>query len=206
MRARIALAGLAMAAVAALAGCGSSSSTPIPTVFTPTVTATATVTVPASPTITPKATLSTPQPTTSPTAHGVSECTRAMLTANLALAQGAAGSLFEPIVFTNVSGQTCFMRGYPGASAVDASLNTLGVPAVRVVHDLTTVTLKPGQHATATLQIINAHNFPVSSCGTAKTSAFLRIIPPDSTSSIYDSFHVPMCVTPLHILFISPVS
>jgi hypothetical protein len=211
MKARLAIAGLVAAVAALVTGCGSSSSTQPPTVFTPTATATSGVMTPSGgghPPVseTPTPVRLSPQPTVPATSHGVSECTRAMLTANLGLAQGAAGSLYEPIVFTNVSGAACWMRGYPGVSAVNASLAQLGVPAVRVVQDLKTITLQPGQSATATLQIVNALNFPVSSCGTAKTSAFLRIIPPDATSSIYDSLHVPMCVTPLHILFIGPVT
>jgi hypothetical protein len=80
-------------------------------------------------------------------------------------AQGASGSTFVPLEFTNVGDQTCTLRGYPAVAALDRNLNQLGPAAVRNhLFSPSTVTLAPGQTAHAVLQYIQAvaTNCPVA--------------------------------------------
>ena len=42
---------------------------------------------------------------------------------------GAAGSVYYTLQFTNLSGHACTLRGYPGVSAVSLSGHQLGAPA-----------------------------------------------------------------------------
>src|SRR5581483_3076809 len=55
------------------------------------------------------------------TAAAVPACTAADLGAWVAVSQsdGAAGSIFYPLQFTNLSRHACALRGFPGVSAVD---------------------------------------------------------------------------------------
>lgn len=199
MKARLAIVAT-VTGLFALAGCagGYSSASASPTVFTPTATATATATVPlVAPTV-------PATPTVATAVVIVPECSKAALRVILPLASHGAGSTFQPVIFKNVSSRTCFVRGYPGVSLVNSSLHQIGTPAVRVVQNLHRVYLLPGKRSTAQLQIVNSDNFPVSSCGTAKLSAFMRVIAPDTTSSFYLPYHVKTCVTPLRLLFVKP--
>src|SRR6185437_16984637 len=61
---------------------------------------------------------------------------------------GAAGSVFYTLEFTNLSGHPCTLSGYPGVSAVDLAGRRIGAPARRdsgtTPH---TVTLASGANA-----------------------------------------------------------
>src|ERR1700739_4615713 len=73
----------------------------------------------------------------------------------LAVAQldGAAGSVYYPLQFTNLSRHACALRGFPGVSAVDRNLHQLGSPAGRArVVPVRTVVLAPGRTAHAVLR------------------------------------------------------
>ncbi len=63
----------------------------------------------------------------------VRACTADDLGVWVAVAQldGAAGSVYYPLQFTNLSRHACAMRGFPGVSAVDRNLHQLGSPAGR---------------------------------------------------------------------------
>ena len=71
---------------------------------------------------------------TSPAAPAAAPaCTADDLGAWVAVSQsdGAAGSIYYPLQFTNLSRHACAMRGFPGVSAVDRNLHQLGSPASR---------------------------------------------------------------------------
>jgi hypothetical protein len=97
--------------------------------------------------------------------------------------EGAAGSVFYKLEFTNLSKRACRLFGYPGVSAVDLPGRQLGSAAARN-RSFTPrpVTLARGATATAALQIAQALNFPASSCR-AVTAAGLRVFPPNQTAS-----------------------
>jgi hypothetical protein len=106
---------------------------------------------------------------------------------------GAAGSIFYTLEFTNLSGHTCTLSGYPGVSAVDLAGHQLGGAASRdTARTPHLVTLTSGASATAMLRIVEAGNFPSSSCHEA-TAAGLRVFPPNLTTSKVVPFPFPAC-------------
>lgn len=119
---------------------------------------------------------------------------------------GAAGSIVYQLEFTNLSGHTCTLFGFPGVSAVDLAGNQLGSAAGRD-HAVTshTVTLKAGATATAAVQVINAFNFPPAKCKLV-TAAGFRVFPPNTTVAKVVPFPFPACSrNGLTYLFVQPV-
>jgi Domain of unknown function (DUF4232) len=94
----------------------------------------------------------------------------------------AAGSIFYTLEFTNQSGHTCTLTGYPGVSAFDLRGRTLGSPASRTPSTVHTVTLANGGVARTALRIAQAANFPQASCRRV-SAAGLRVFPPNTTAS-----------------------
>jgi hypothetical protein len=109
---------------------------------------------------------------------------------------GAAGSIYYPLNFTNTSGHSCTLTGYPGVSAVNASGGQLGSAAGR---DMTTaaktLTLTHGATATSTLQIAEVGNYPTATCQPTK-AAGLRVYVPNQTSSVSIAFPFDACAKP----------
>jgi Protein of unknown function (DUF4232) len=95
---------------------------------------------------------------------------------------GAAGSVFYQLQFTNLSRHRCTLFGYPGVSAVDLHGHRVGNAAARLHAHPHRVTLRKGATAKATLQIVEALNFPKSRCHPV-TAAGLRIFPPNTRTS-----------------------
>ncbi|HLW96702.1 MAG TPA: DUF4232 domain-containing protein [Solirubrobacteraceae bacterium] len=96
---------------------------------------------------------------------------------------GAAGSSFYNLQFTNLSRSSCQLSGYPGVSAVDLGGRQLGHAGSRdAAHPAVAVTLPAGGSAHTILRIVDAGNFPRSACGPV-TAAGLRVYPPGQTAS-----------------------
>jgi hypothetical protein len=73
--------------------------------------------------------------------------------------------------------------GYPGVSAVDVRGRQLGSAAGRNrALAPRSVTLARGASASAVLQVVQAGNFPASSCHVV-IAAGLRVFPPDQSAS-----------------------
>jgi hypothetical protein len=66
---------------------------------------------------------------------------------------GAAGTIYYPVEFTNVGSTTCTLSGYPGVAAINGAHLKLGRPATRIGVTAHTVTLKPHQTAHALLGV-----------------------------------------------------
>jgi hypothetical protein len=115
-------------------------------------------------------------------------------TVDTAQASGAAGSVYYPINFTNVSSSTCTLFGYPGVSFVTGeSGSQLGRAATRnPAAGPTAVRLDPGNVAHAILQVAHAGNFDPSLCKPV-TAHWLRIFPPDQFTPIYARFTTRAC-------------
>jgi Protein of unknown function (DUF4232) len=195
--ARRAVAAAALASVAVLAAaCGGSS---------PAATPTKTVTVTASPQA-PAAT-SPGTATGTPAAPGAAApCPTRSLGLKPGLSQGAAGSVYQVLDFTNISNVTCTLYGYPGVSLAGGSpVAQVGLAASE---DATTprklVTLAPGQVANALLRIVGALNFPASKCGPVKTQ-WIQVYPPNQTTPIYLAYKTTGCSKPVRILSVSVV-
>ncbi len=106
---------------------------------------------------------------------------------------GAAGSIYYPLTFTNTSGHTCTIAGYPGVSATSSSGVQLGSPAGRnPSNPAVTVSLAHGASATSTLQIAEVGNYSTSVCHPT-TAARLRVYPPNQTQSTTVAFSGSVC-------------
>ena len=196
--ARRAIAGAALAAVAAVlaAACGGS---------TPAATPTKTVTVTASPQA--PAGTSPGTATGTPAAPGAAApCPTRSLGLKPGLSQGAAGSVYQVLDFTNISNVTCTLYGYPGVSLAGGS--PVAQAGLAASEDPTTprklVTLAPGQVANALLRIVDALNFPASKCGPVKTQ-WIQVYPPNQTTPIYLAYKTTGCSKPVRILSVSVV-
>jgi hypothetical protein len=113
---------------------------------------------------------------------------------NTAQAGAAAGSTYYPIKFTNTSGNSCTLFGYPGVSFSSgpsgsrigraASRNPAGKPV--------TVTLAGGASAHATVQVAEAGNYSASSCKPV-TAHWLKVYPPNQVSPAFVKFTTQAC-------------
>ena len=195
-------AAVALICVALAAGCGSSSGSPATSASSASS---------SSPAAAPSSTAAVTAPSTplSPAvtgSSGRSPCATSGLKVTLGAAGGYAGGVIQAIVFTNTSGTTCTLYGYPGVSLVSAPPYTqIGLAAKRGgTTPVTLVTLAPGASANAMLQIVDALNFPLATCNPTK-AAFLRVYPPNQTVPVYLANTSETCAQPVQTLTISAV-
>jgi hypothetical protein len=130
----------------------------------------------------------------SPAVTGPAGCATRDLQAKAGVAQGAAGSDYQVIDFTNISNATCTLYGYPGVSlAAGTPVAQIGMAASRSsVAGPTVVSLAPGQTANALLRITQALNYPSKTCSPTKTT-YLQIYPPNQTTPIYLAYSSTGC-------------
>ncbi len=198
---RLAAAVAVVSSAAFVAACGSSSSP-----ASPAKSVTITVTQTASPSQQPPS----PSSSATPTPNGPAECTSADLKVAVGSSNGAAGTIYYNIDFTNASSGSCFVQGYPGASLVsagDGSGSQIGADAKRVpVTPSHQIVLDAGQTAHAALGVAEAGNFPASTCKQV-TAHWLKVFPPDQTVASYVAFTTQTCsstsVATMHISAIS---
>ena len=191
---------LACAAVAA-SGCGSPSSTAAGSAATGPPSASAPPATPATPaSAVPAASPSSAAPA------GPGPCPTRSLQVKLGVSQGTAGSVYTTIDFTNISNVTCTLYGYPGVSLQTARpLHQIGKPAKE--NPLTTrklVTLQPQTTANALLRIVDAGNYPASTCGPA-TAHYLQVYPPNQTTPAYIKFSTQACTKPVRLMTVDVV-
>jgi Protein of unknown function (DUF4232) len=197
---------IAMAALAGsaglLAGCGTS--TPA---AAPSAPASASTTPTTSPSATTAAT-SSPVPTPSPSSAGVAACATSALHVVVPSGGGgaAAGSTYYPIQFSNTSSSPCTLYGYPGVSFVGAvGGSQIGAAATRDPQlPAKLISLSPGQTVHATLQVVDAMNYPAGDCGLV-TAHWLKIYPPNQTAPVYVSFTAQTCSKPKTVLSVQTV-
>ena len=189
------LAGTCLVAAGLLAACGSSPTAPG---------ATRTVTVTPSPvtrtiTVTPSPGLSGPGP-----------CLTSDLRLTAGASNGAAGTVYYPLDFTNAGTSACTMYGYPGVAFVtSAGGSVIGAPAGRREIAGTgpaLITLQPGATAHATLAVSDVlvgnqcHNHQM------KVST-VQVYPPDEYTPLYAPFSGTGCADrSLVVMFVSPVA
>jgi len=181
----VAAAGAIAFGVAALAACGSTTSgaaAPAPKTVTRTVTV-------------------TPTPSSGPsggsTPAGPPQCTTSVLKLSLGRGNGAAGSTYLPVQFTNQSSAACTLYGFPGVSFVTGIGGTqIGASAAEdIATQRTLVTLAPGAEAHALLQVVVAQNFPPAKCKLV-TAHWLKVFPPGETVAQYLKFSSATCSSP----------
>ncbi|MEV8438480.1 DUF4232 domain-containing protein [Actinosynnema sp. NPDC051121] len=98
--------------------------------------------------------------------------------------EGAAGTVYREVVFTNRGLRTCVLRGFPGVSYVDADGNQVGAAAVRVGERGPSLTLPHGAAGIADVGFAQVDNFDPDAC--RKTPVWgIRVFPPDETAPLY---------------------
>jgi Protein of unknown function (DUF4232) len=116
---------------------------------------------------------------------GTPNCGAGELRGSLGAAEGAAGSVYVPLVLTNVGGRTCELRGFPGVSYVAGDDGHQVGPAAAMSGPRGgEVVLKPGAAAAAQLQLVNIANFDAAVCRPTPVRG-LRVYPPGDTASLY---------------------
>ncbi len=205
----------AVAAVAAAVGCtASTGSSPTPaTTAGSTASSAPSSSAPTSASQTPHtvASPSAPSSATSPggasasasdtgggggagTGSGTPGCATRDLSIKAGASQGAAGSLYQVLEFTNISNAECTLFGYPGvALAGGTPVTQVGAAATRsTAAAATLVTLQPGQTASTLLRITQALNYPKSKCSPTPTT-YLQIYPPNQTTPVYVAYSSTGC-------------
>jgi len=190
-------AGLLTCAVA-LVGCASSGSTSQPDASGSTPA--------ASPSSPAAASSNSPAGAAPSSSAGRTACATSALQIKLGASDGYAGGVYQTIDFTNTSGSTCTLFGYPGVSLVTGPpYQQLGVPAKRTTTTpAKVVTLAPGATANAVLQIVDALNFPSPSCQPTKAAA-LKVYPPNEFTAVYLPDTSYGCGNPVQTMYIAPV-
>jgi Protein of unknown function (DUF4232) len=123
-------------------------------------------------------------------------CTAGQLGAWVAVTQGngAAGSIYYPLQFTNLSRHACAMRGFPGVSTIDRNGHQLGSPASwDHVVPVRTVVLAPGATAHTILRWSDVVVTSTPGCHPVFSALELRIYPPGQRSATYAAFDLEAC-------------
>jgi Protein of unknown function (DUF4232) len=138
---------------------------------------------------------------------GAPGCATRDLKAAVGIAQGAAGSVYQVIDFTNIGTASCSLYGYPGIALAGGSpVDQIGAAASRSPQaGPALVTLKPGDVANTLLRITQAQNYPTSKCSPV-ASTYLQIYPPNQTTPIYLGYKSTGCsATGVNLLTVSVV-
>jgi Protein of unknown function (DUF4232) len=179
--------GLSVAAAAAVTATACSTSTPSGP--------TATVTITAGSSSAPAPSPSTGASTGS-ASPAAAPCRTAGLRVSKGATNGAAGTIYTNIDFTNTSGAACMLEGYPGVSLVSAGNNggkQVGDDAKRTTTaPVRAVTLEAGQTAHAALGVAEAANFPAARCKPV-TAHWLKVFPPNQRAAAYVPFTTKTC-------------
>jgi Protein of unknown function (DUF4232) len=134
--------------------------------------------------------------TASTTAAAIPKCTASDLGVWVAVDQGngAAGTIYYPLEFTNLSGHACSLFGYPGVSAIGRSGSQLGSPAEWGSRaGARTVYLAPGATAHTILAYHDAAVSTQPGCDPVYTATLLRVYPPDQYHATYAAFAFEVC-------------
>ena len=106
---------------------------------------------------------------------------------------GAAGTIFYPLEFTNLSAHSCSLHGFAGVSAIDRDGHQLGSPAGWDSGTSTTVILAPGATAHAVLAYHDAVLGQSPGCHSVSTASELRVYPPDQRTATDAFFDLQVC-------------
>jgi hypothetical protein len=97
---------------------------------------------------------------------------------------GAAGNLYDWLVFTNTSTRTCTLYGFPGVSYLTGPTGQqVNDPARRSGDNPGRVTLDPQQAGHATVHTGQPGNFP-DTCKPVAVAGY-RVYPPDETAAVF---------------------
>jgi hypothetical protein len=145
---------------------------------------------------TAKATTTTQATTT--TVAKLATCTTKNLAISTPGSQGAAGSVYVPVVFQNIGTTTCTLGGFPGVAGTSAS-GGQQTQATRTSANPTTITLTPNAFASSMVKGSDVPSGSATSC--PPNYAGLLVTPPNDTQSQALTVSIPSCAG----LTVSPV-
>ncbi|OXM74382.1 hypothetical protein CF166_05250 [Amycolatopsis sp. KNN50.9b] len=168
------------ALAAALAGCGTAGTENAqPEPAAPTTSETTTSSSPST-----SATTAEPDAATS-TKTGETLCKSSDLKLTLGHGDAGAGTVYRPLIFTNVSDHPCVIQGFPGVSYVAGEDgHQVGPAAVRQGEKGGAFTLNKGDTAYAEIGFVNVQNYDTVTCQPQPVRG-LRIYPPQETASMF---------------------
>ncbi|MBY8888569.1 DUF4232 domain-containing protein [Streptomyces sp. PTM05] len=137
---------------------------------------------------------------------GIVPCATSQLKATQQDASVGAGQYYSKVVFTNVSGTTCTLDGFPGVSYVKQAGVQSGNAAQRSGGPGHVVTLKPHGTASAVLHDANGiGGYDPSQCQLSQAQG-LRVYPPNQKAALFIPWNTQHCAGPtIHSLTIGPV-
>ena len=134
--------------------------------------------------------------TASTAAASIPRCTASALGVWLAVGQGngAAGTIYYPLEFTNLSHHTCYLFGYPGVSALGRNGIQLGSPADwGSLRGARIVNVAPGATAHT---LLGYHDVLVGTepgCHQVSSAVELRVYPPGQRRATFAAFSFEVC-------------
>jgi len=112
-------------------------------------------------------------------------CKAADLKLSIGRGDAAAGTVYRPLVFTNVSDSECTIQGFPGVSYVGGSDgHQVGPAAYREGEKGAPVQLAKGASAYADVGFVNVQNYDTVTCQPQPVRG-LRVYPPQETASMF---------------------
>lgn len=135
----------------------------------------------------PPASSEAPRPEPPPPAEAAApdECRAPELTLSIGDGEGAAGTLYRPLRFTNKGNRTCVIQGFPGVSYVAGDDgHQVGPAAFRDGTKGGPVSLAPGDTAFATIGFVQVRNYDENVCRPTAVRG-LRVYPPHETASLF---------------------
>jgi hypothetical protein len=150
---------------------------------------------------------SAPAPVTSSAAAGAAPgCLGRYLSVRTADGNGAAGSTYLQLVFTNLNNASCTLYGFPGVSLAGGTpVKQIGLGAAEDnSNPRVLVTLAPHGTAHAQLRVVNAANFPASTCHLVP-SKYLQVFPPNQTAPLYAFYPAQACTKSVRLLTVGVV-
>ena len=161
--------------------------------------ASAPASTPAAPASTPAA----PAPAGPPPPAG---CLTRYLYASIGNAQGAAGSAYVELVFTNLDNVSCTLYGYPGVAMDNGvPVTPVGLPSSEdpaTPREL--VTLPPHGKAAALLRIASTGDYTAAACKPTNTQ-WLQVIPPNQYVPLYIEYNSQTCANAVQMLTVAAV-
>jgi hypothetical protein len=134
-------------------------------------------------------------------------CSSSQLALSLGQSEGAAGTVYVPLVFRNRGSRACSLRGFPGVSSVGSAGGAQIGAAAAWDHSVpvVTVVLQPGGRANAPYAQADALNYPRTRCHPT-SAAGLRVYPPNQRASLYVAWRHTACAsTSLVVSRVRPV-
>ena len=140
----------------------------------------------------------------------VPRCTADDLGVWLAIDQvnGAAGTGYYPLQFTNLSRHTCSLTGYPGVSVLGSNSHQLGSPASWGPRTgIRTVLLAPGATAHTILAYGDVAVDTAPGCAPVSTAVALSVIPPDQRTATHGAYALRSCSRPgvVYLRVVEPI-